>query len=94
MWPRIFGLVGLLTIICILAVILSKGYESSIEEKVEKIDGEVISIEGRSMYIGPFRYKTKEQHVYRFKYEHDGETKVGWVRFGPFRDDWIMDYED
>lgn len=91
---RILVLIGLLIVIFVAVSILTNGYESSIEKKVERNGGEIVSIDSRAFNIGPFRIKTKEQYIYRFEYEQDGKSKVGWVRFGPFDDDWIMDYKE
>ncbi len=65
-----------------------------IEAKVEGISGRLIQAERKLWLLGsdsPFKIVMKGQTVYKITYELNGETKVGWVKFGSLQgNDWRL----
>ena len=92
MIPVIIG-----TFVLIIAIIMFTNYnhEKKIHQKIESIDGKVLSISHRNIFngLGPFMVVGKGRTVYSIDYKINGDTQIkeGWVRFGGlFGPDWRL----
>jgi hypothetical protein len=57
-------------------------HQRKIMEQIKSIGGDVINIERKSYFGGPFIMVGKGHTVYRIEYRKGSELKEGWVRFG------------
>jgi hypothetical protein len=75
-----------LTMLVIFAVsiyiVQIKNHKRKIKEKVHLLGGEVITIERKTFFTGPFFVVRRGRTVYRIEYKKDNSIKVGWVKFG------------
>lgn len=74
-------------------VLIINDQENRIEQKIESIDGEVVTIEHRALSKGPFWYADKGSNVYKVVYIQDDKEKIGWVKFGIFFPKYKLDYK-
>jgi hypothetical protein len=96
MMKHILGIIGLLIIVFMLAVGLQEQHEEQIANKVESMGAELVSIERNGVFEDdPFGWteRTKQEDIYQFFYEEDGEVKEGWVSFLYFNDIWKFDVD-
>ena len=66
----------------IIAIIQVKGHKRKIIERIHSMGCEVISIERKSFYEGPFLFIRRGRTIYQIRYRKDNEEKMGWVMFG------------
>jgi hypothetical protein len=64
------------------AILQRKNHESRIAEYVGSMGGELLSIEYKTFFIGPFKIAGEGRMVYRFTYRIGDDTREGWVKFG------------
>lgn len=80
----------LLIVPILVSLIVRRGQERKIKEKVESMGGEIVNIEYRKFFAGPFVIINRISSVYRFEYRKDNQIKEGWVKFNLFSSDWIL----
>lgn len=66
----------------LISIIQIDKHKKRINEKIHLIGGEVISIERKIFYTGPFLRVRRGRTVYKIKYRLGNEIKEGWVKFG------------
>lgn len=81
-------IIGVPLVIGIVLFLMNRYHIKRIEEKVADIGGTVLPDECRWIWTwtskSPFKFVTKNQPVYYFRYEIDFEVKEGWVKFRLF----------
>ncbi len=85
----------IIVIFVFFAVLISiaqhKSHKRKITEKIHSIGGEIVNIERKAFYSGPFLMSGKGSIVYRIEYRKDSDLKEGWVKFGNlFGPDWKL----
>jgi len=67
--------------------------DKMINKRVSDVNGQVISVDEKSLYFSdnPFHWNGKGDRVYKFEYKVNGEIKTGWLRTRYFSEDWILD---
>jgi Na+/proline symporter len=82
---------AILIFICY-SVIGNQNPARMINEKVESINGTVVSIDNAKVFGSPFLLGEGE-YAYKFTYKVNNQTKIGWLKYG-IGSKWIMDYKD
>lgn len=68
--------------VLLISSIQIKSHKERITEKIHSMGGQVIRLERKSVFTGPFVGVRRGRTVYRIEYRKDGEYKEGWVKFG------------
>lgn len=90
------AVVTFLVFIVIAIIIISFAYRNDkamIRNKVENVDGQIITIEQQYFKISPFKYRSKGQRIYKFTYKVQNQMKTGYVRISNpwFNNKWIFE---
>jgi len=89
-----FVLILLPIIIIVLVVMMNvsdNDHRSDINNKIQSIQGEVISVDEKSIFSDqPFHWANPKggDRIYKITYKVNSEEKTGWVIFRAFSTDW------
>lgn len=88
---EVVGVVMFVLIAVSIPFIQAEKHKRSIIEKIHSIDGEVICVEKKMFYTGPFVINRRGRTIYLIKYKTGSEVKEGWVMFGNiYGPDWRL----
>jgi hypothetical protein len=68
--------------VLVISSVQVNSHKQRITEQIHSIGGQIVRIERKSVFTGPFVGVRRGRTVYRIEYRKDGMLKEGWVKFG------------